>query len=136
MREVKYLRQQDSSNRTIPTSADSVFAQCDTFRKFLQNLDVTVVLYNQIDETILDVEYPLIEGKLTTINEQLEKAISQLNWTSDGTHLHISLWSVICCEALAEIYIYFDFSGHKLLLAFVYLYMDSSSTCLLAVHVC
>ena len=89
LREVKYLRQQDSSNRTIPTSADSVFAQCDTFRKFLQNLDVTVVLYNQIDETILDVEYPLIEGKLTTINEQLEKAISQLNWTSDGVWEYI-----------------------------------------------
>lgn len=55
------------------------------FRKFLQNLDVTVVLYNHINETILDVEYPLIEGKLRSINEQLEKAISQLNWTSDGT---------------------------------------------------
>eukprot|EP00731_Ephydatia_muelleri_P037632 Em0524g1a len=64
LREVKYLRQQDGSNRTIPTSADSVFAQCDMFRKFLQNLDVTVVLYNHINETILDVEYPLIEGKL------------------------------------------------------------------------
>eukprot|EP00731_Ephydatia_muelleri_P012058 Em0006g952a len=89
LREVKYLRQQDGSNRTIPTSADSVFAQCDMFRKFLQNLDVTVVLYNHINETILDVEYPLIEGKLRFINEQLEKAISQLNWTSDGVWEYI-----------------------------------------------
>lgn len=54
------------------------------FRKFLQNLDVTVVLYNRINDTILDVEYPLIEGKLKAINEQLEKATSQLNWTSTG----------------------------------------------------
>eukprot|EP00731_Ephydatia_muelleri_P036494 Em0265g1a len=40
-------------------------------------------------QTILDVEYPLIEGKLRSINEQLEKAISQLNWTSDGVWEYI-----------------------------------------------
>ena len=81
---MKYLRQQDCSSRTIPTSADSVFSQSDTFRKYLQNLDVTTVLYNRINETVLDVEYPLIEGKLKAINEQLEKATSHINWTSEG----------------------------------------------------
>ena len=38
----------------------------------------------QIKETILDVEEPLIETQMKVINEQLEKAISHLNWTSDG----------------------------------------------------
>ena len=50
-------------------------------------MDVTVALYNQVRETILDVEYPLIETQLADIDTQLEKAISQLNWTSEGTHV-------------------------------------------------
>lgn len=50
----------------------------------VQNLDVTVTLYNQVRESILDVEYPLIESQLADIDKQLERAISQLNWTSDG----------------------------------------------------
>ena len=43
-----------------------------------------MALYNQVRETILDVEYPLIETQLAEIDTQLEKAISQLNWTSEG----------------------------------------------------
>lgn len=49
-----------------------------------QNLDVTVALYNQVRENILDVEYPLVESQLARIDQQLVQAISQLNWTSDG----------------------------------------------------
>lgn len=54
----------------------------------VQNLDVTVTLYNQVRESILDVEYPLIEFQLSDIDKQLERAISQLNWTSDGMSPH------------------------------------------------
>lgn len=43
-----------------------------------------MALYNQIRESILDVEYPLIGTQLADIDRQLEKAISQLNWTSEG----------------------------------------------------
>ena len=51
---------------------------------FPQNLDVTVALYNQVRETILDVEYPLVQNQLAEIDTQLERAISQLNWTNEG----------------------------------------------------
>ena len=84
LREVKYLKQLTSSDRDIPESADSVFQQNETYRKFLQNLDVTVALYNSVRETILDVEYPLVVGQLTDIDGQLERAITELNWTSNG----------------------------------------------------
>lgn len=43
-----------------------------------------MALYNQVRESILDVEYPLIETQLADIDKQLQRAISQLNWTSDG----------------------------------------------------
>ena len=84
LREVKYLEMQKEENRAIPEKAAAVFAQNETYRKYLQNLDVTVHLYNNIRETVLDVEYPLIEGQLNDIDVQLERAISELNWTSEG----------------------------------------------------
>ena len=36
-------------------------------------------------ETVIEVEYPLVESQLKELDEQLEKAILQLNWTSEGT---------------------------------------------------
>ena len=84
LREVKYLKQQDSSDREVPGSAAGVFEQNETYRKYLQNLDVTVTLYNQVRDTILDVEYPLIEQQLQKIDEEIEKAVAKLNWTSSG----------------------------------------------------
>ena len=82
---MKYLEQQNCPERVIPENAASVFQQNETYRKYLQNLDVTVALYNKVRETIMDVEYPLIEKQLYDIDQELEKAISQLNWTSAGS---------------------------------------------------
>ena len=45
---------------------------------------MTVTLYNKVHEIILDVEQPLIAGQLAAIDGQLERAISELNWTSEG----------------------------------------------------
>lgn len=85
LREVKYLNQRtDSADQSIPESAVAVFTQSETYRKYLQNLDVTVALYNKVKETILEVEEPLIADQLKNIDAQLEKAISELNWTSEG----------------------------------------------------
>ena len=85
LREVKYLEQLgQSSERPLPEKAVSVFQQNETYRKYLQNLDVTVALYNRVRETILDVEYPLIEEKLKDIDNQLQRALDQLNWISSG----------------------------------------------------
>ena len=81
---MKYLKQQDCPDRVIPESAAKVFQENETYRKYLQNLDVSVALYNQVRETILDVEYPLIKGQLKDIDQELEKAVSKLNWTSAG----------------------------------------------------
>ena len=94
LREVKYLEMQKEANRVIPEKAAAVFEQNETYRKYLQNLDVTVHLYNSVRETILDVEYPLIEGQLNDIDVQLDRAISELNWTSEGKALKILLFSV------------------------------------------
>lgn len=97
LREVKYLEQLDCPDRVLPESAANVFQQNETYRKYLQNLDVLVALYNSVRETILDVEYPLIEQQLMEIDQQLERAITQLNWTSSGEHRHRGTVSYITC---------------------------------------
>jgi dynein heavy chain len=84
LRDVKYLEQQDRPDRELPSSAANVFQQSETYRQYLQNLDVVVALYNSVRDTILDVEYPLIEQQLQDIDKQLEKAIAEINWTSSG----------------------------------------------------
>ncbi len=41
-----------------------------------------------VRDTAIDVEYPLIEAQLASIDQQLEKAISELNWTSEGIRFY------------------------------------------------
>ena len=38
----------------------------------------------RVRTTVIDVEYPLIRSQLKQLDSVLEKAISQLNWTSNG----------------------------------------------------
>ena len=47
LREVKYLLQREVEGQPIPESASAVFAQNDMYRKYIQNLDVIVSLYNR-----------------------------------------------------------------------------------------
>lgn len=47
LREVKYLKQLEGMDDAIPESAARVYAQGETYRKFVQNLDVIVSLYNR-----------------------------------------------------------------------------------------
>ena len=39
---------------------------------------------SRVHDTVIDVEYPLIEGCLKAIDKQLGRAITELNWTSEG----------------------------------------------------
>jgi hypothetical protein len=40
--------------------------------------------YNRVRETVLEVEFPLIEGQLEEIDQQLKRAEKDLSWNSDG----------------------------------------------------
>lgn len=109
---MKYLLQREAVDQPIPESASAVYAKNDVYRKYIQNLDVIVSLYNRfvhqyllshvytcmcyfhslpcsVRDNVLAVEYSLIEDKLTHIDEQMEQALSQLNWTSNGWYMYI-----------------------------------------------
>uniref|UniRef100_A0A670I3P5 Dynein axonemal heavy chain 17 n=1 Tax=Podarcis muralis TaxID=64176 RepID=A0A670I3P5_PODMU len=85
LREVKYLNFQQQ--KEIPDSAGSLFSQNETFRKFVDNLDLIVGWYNKIKKTILTVELPLVKGELQEIDVGLRKAETNLYWSNEGTKL-------------------------------------------------
>ena len=92
LREVKYLKQRGGVlQQPMPDSAATVYGQNETYRRYMQSLDVVVSLYNSVRESVIDVELPLVEGQLEDIDQQLHCALTELNWTSEG--------AVACKEA-------------------------------------
>lgn len=88
LREVKYLENaQNETLESIPESATNIYSRNETFHKFLSNLDLIVAWYNKVRETLLDVEFPLVEGQLHEIDNQLQQAETNLNWNSEGLSL-------------------------------------------------
>lgn len=87
LREVKYL--QIRSEETIPESAATIYEKHETLRKYVANLDLTQAWYNKVRNTVLEVEFPLIEGQLANLDTRLKEAEGDLNWTSD------SVWEYI-----------------------------------------
>ncbi|KAK3590847.1 hypothetical protein CHS0354_024585 [Potamilus streckersoni] len=82
LREVKYLEIRGTED--IPPSASGFYSRNDTLWKFITNMDLTVNLYNKVRMTVIEVEFPLIEGQLQNLDTQLKNAEESLNWNSDG----------------------------------------------------
>ncbi|XP_076453714.1 LOW QUALITY PROTEIN: dynein beta chain, ciliary-like [Babylonia areolata] len=87
LREVKYL--EIRGEEEIPGSAASMYSKNDMFRKYVANLDLTVHWYNKVRNTILEVEFPLIENQLDEIDVQLKQAEDSLNWENQGVWEYI-----------------------------------------------
>jgi dynein heavy chain, axonemal len=47
-------------------------------------------MYNSIHINVLEVEKPLIKSKISEIDEQIERGISQLNWKSENVNEYIT----------------------------------------------
>ncbi|XP_070581054.1 dynein beta chain, ciliary-like isoform X2 [Ptychodera flava] len=82
LREVKYLNIRGTDD--IPEKGKALYEKHETFHQYRANLDLTVAWYNEVRETVLEVEYPLIEGQLAEIDTKLEQAENTLNWNQDG----------------------------------------------------
>ncbi|XP_075415820.1 dynein axonemal heavy chain 17 [Tenrec ecaudatus] len=87
LREVKYLKFQQQ--KEMPDSAESLFSQNETFRKFVGNLELIVGWYNEIKTTVMAVEYPLIKSELEAIDVKLLAAETTLFWNSEGVFGYI-----------------------------------------------
>ncbi|KAF6093339.1 dynein axonemal heavy chain 17 [Phyllostomus discolor] len=87
LREVKYLNFQQQ--KAIPRSAEKLFSQHETFRKFVGNLELIVGWYNEVKTTVMDIELPLIHSELEAIDVRLLDAETTLFWNSDGVFEYI-----------------------------------------------
>ncbi|CAI9163741.1 unnamed protein product [Rangifer tarandus platyrhynchus] len=87
LREVKYLNFQQQKD--IPRSAENLFSQYETFRKFVGNLELIVGWYNEIKTTMKDVEFPLIKSELKAIDVKLLNAETTLFWNGEGVFEYI-----------------------------------------------
>ncbi|KAI4543842.1 hypothetical protein MG293_006636 [Ovis ammon polii] len=108
LREVKYLLMLKKSD--IPDSAFAIFKKRNTllktsdifmapresscnicgafcfgvfFCQYIGNLELLVHGYNKLKQTLLEVEYPLIEDELRTVDEDLQAAATSLTWHDD-----------------------------------------------------
>nr|XP_020145462.1 dynein heavy chain 11, axonemal [Microcebus murinus] len=81
LREVKYLLMLKKPD--IPDSALAIFNKRNTISKYIGNLDLFVRGYNKLKQTLLGVEYPLIEEEMRAVDEQLTAATTWLTWRDD-----------------------------------------------------
>uniref|UniRef100_A0A8P0S8H0 Dynein axonemal heavy chain 11 n=1 Tax=Canis lupus familiaris TaxID=9615 RepID=A0A8P0S8H0_CANLF len=89
LREVKYLLMLKKSD--IPGSALAIFKKRNTILKYIGNLELLVQGYNKLKQTLLEVEYPLVEDELKALDEQLQAAVTSLTWQDD------------CCEYIKRV---------------------------------
>ncbi|XP_008068583.1 dynein heavy chain 17, axonemal [Carlito syrichta] len=87
LREVKYLNFQQQ--KEMPRSAEKLFSDNETFRKFVGNLELIVGWYNEIKTTVRAVEFPLIKSELKAIDVKLLKAETTLFWNGEGVFQYI-----------------------------------------------
>ncbi|XP_075413447.1 dynein axonemal heavy chain 11 [Tenrec ecaudatus] len=81
LREVKYLLMLKKPD--IPASALASFKKRNTILKYIGSLDLLVHAYNTLKQTLLEVEYPLVEDELTAVGDQLKDAATSLTWRDD-----------------------------------------------------
>ncbi|KAM6297472.1 dynein axonemal heavy chain 17 [Aegotheles albertisi] len=101
LREVKYLSFQQQQD--IPESAESLFAQNETFQKFVDNLDLIVGWYNQVKQKLLPVERPLVAGELEAVDARLASAEQTLFWHHEGVSEYIQEMRETLCDLQSRV---------------------------------
>ena len=79
LREVKYLLE---LGHEVPASAIELNKNAETFRVQRGCLELITGKYNHIQQTMLDVEQPLLQQQLKEIDKKLEKGQKHLTWRS------------------------------------------------------
>ncbi|XP_030817712.1 dynein heavy chain 17, axonemal [Camarhynchus parvulus] len=87
LREVKYLHIQQQQD--IPTNAENLFAQNETFQKIGDNLALIVGWYNQVKQQLMPVEQPLLAKEREALDVRLSSAEKTLFWSHEGVMEYI-----------------------------------------------
>lgn len=82
LREVSYLR--DSRAGAIPPAAADIYSCKESFQQLVASLELMGNRYNKVLRTLLEVEYPLVQGQLQDIDLKLREAEETLTWKMEG----------------------------------------------------
>ncbi|NXB29063.1 DYH9 protein, partial [Eulacestoma nigropectus] len=88
LREVSYLW--GSGAGAIPPEAAEIYSCKESFRQLVASLELMGNRYNKVLRTVLEVEYPLVQGQLRDIDLKLQEAEETLTWKTEGVWDHIS----------------------------------------------
>ncbi|GBG89561.1 hypothetical protein CBR_g49350 [Chara braunii] len=79
LREVKYFLLLEVQ---VPDSSQKIFKRAEIFRQQTGNLELIVNMYNGILMSLMEVEKPLVEKKMSNVDAALAKGLQSLNWNS------------------------------------------------------
>uniref|UniRef100_A0A803VXV6 Dynein axonemal heavy chain 17 n=1 Tax=Ficedula albicollis TaxID=59894 RepID=A0A803VXV6_FICAL len=82
LREVSYL--QGSGAGAIPPAAAAIYSCKESFQQLVASLELLGNKYNRVLRTVLEVEYPLVQGQLQDIDLKLREAEETLTWKMEG----------------------------------------------------
>ena len=66
----------------MPETAKTLFEKVDTYRSQTGNLELIVDMYNEIIATLIPVEKPLMQKRISTIDKYLQPGMDELRWNS------------------------------------------------------
>ena len=90
LREVKYFKllndckTENQEMIQVPESANQIYVKGETYRQQTGNLELIVNIYNSMISSLLDVERPLIQARLDSIDKVLLKGLKHMNWKSQA----------------------------------------------------
>uniref|UniRef100_H0Z5T6 Dynein axonemal heavy chain 17 n=1 Tax=Taeniopygia guttata TaxID=59729 RepID=H0Z5T6_TAEGU len=88
LREVSYLR--GSGPGAIPPAAAELYSCKESLWQLVASLQLMGNSYNKVLRTVLEVEYPLLQGQLRDIDVRLREAEETLTWKMEGVWDRVS----------------------------------------------
>ncbi|XP_006863495.1 PREDICTED: dynein heavy chain 9, axonemal [Chrysochloris asiatica] len=82
LKEMSYLKPRQMKH--IPETAAGMFSSREFYRQLVAHLELMANWYNKVTRTLLEVEFPLVEGELHNIDYHLKAAEETLNWKTEG----------------------------------------------------
>uniref|UniRef100_A0A803T5S7 Dynein axonemal heavy chain 11 n=1 Tax=Anolis carolinensis TaxID=28377 RepID=A0A803T5S7_ANOCA len=71
-----------------------LFSPFCLYEQYIENLELIVQWYNKVKQTVLEVEYPLIEKELIIADDQLKEAEEVFTWQEDDCWKYIEFLKV------------------------------------------
>ena len=87
LREVRYFSY--LSEREVPPAAADLYKQSETFRVLIGNLQLITGKYNQMLTTLMEVEKPLLDRELKSMDLLLRRGLDELTWKSNEVTLFV-----------------------------------------------